>query len=99
MPSGKIFKRIFACGRKSWGFAVLGLLVCLAAPSRAAELDSGGLDVLRLRPNFYMIAGAGGNIGVQIGSDGVVLVCFLKTELNEDFELKPTSSAMARIDK
>jgi len=74
VPSGKILKRIFACGRKGWGFAVLGLLVCLAAPSRAAELDSGGLDVLRLRPNFYMIAGAGGNIGVQIGSDGVVLV-------------------------
>ena len=29
---------------------------------------------MRVRPNFYMIAGAGGNIGVQIGSDGVVLV-------------------------
>ena len=28
-------------------------------------------------------------------SEGVMLVCFLKTRLNEDFELKPTSSAMA----
>ncbi len=26
-----------------------------------------GLEVLQLRPNFYMIAGAGGNIGVQVG--------------------------------
>ena len=74
MPSGKILKRIFAGGKKGCGFAVLGLWVCLAAPIRAAELDSSGLDVLRLRPNFYMIAGAGGNIAVQIGSDGVVLV-------------------------
>lgn len=32
-----------------------------------------GLEVVQVRPNFYMIAGAGGNIGVQIGSDGIVL--------------------------
>jgi cyclase len=32
------------------------------------------LEVLQLRPNFYMIAGAGGNIGVQVGVDGVVVV-------------------------
>jgi cyclase len=32
------------------------------------------LEVLPLRPNFFMIAGAGGNIGVQIGEDGVVVV-------------------------
>lgn len=31
------------------------------------------LEVVQVRPNFYMIAGAGGNIGVQIGSDGIVL--------------------------
>jgi cyclase len=31
-------------------------------------------EVLQVRPNFYMIAGAGGNIGFQIGSDGVVVV-------------------------
>lgn len=32
------------------------------------------LETVQVRPNFYMIAGAGGNIGVQIGPDGVVLV-------------------------
>jgi glyoxylase-like metal-dependent hydrolase (beta-lactamase superfamily II) len=32
------------------------------------------LEVLQVRPNFYMIAGAGANIGVQIGDDGVVVV-------------------------
>ncbi len=46
----------------------------LSALGAGAETDSGGLDVVRVRPNFYMIAGAGGNIGVQIGSDGIVLV-------------------------
>jgi cyclase len=34
----------------------------------------GGLEVLQLRPNFFMIAGAGGNIGIQIGDDGIVVV-------------------------
>src|SRR5580700_8784631 len=32
------------------------------------------LEVLQVRPNFYMIAAAGGNIGVQVGADGVVVV-------------------------
>ena len=32
------------------------------------------LEVLQLRPTFYMVAGAGGNIGVQVGTDGVVVV-------------------------
>ena len=47
--------------------------VALAAQgSRAASSD--GLEVLEVRPNFFMIAGAGGNIGVQVGEDGVVVV-------------------------
>jgi glyoxylase-like metal-dependent hydrolase (beta-lactamase superfamily II) len=54
--------------------AVLGLALCGALSVHAAEPEDGGLDVVKVRKNFYMIAGAGGNIGVQIGSDGVVLV-------------------------
>lgn len=34
----------------------------------------GDLEVIQVRPNFYMIAGAGGNIGVQVGEDGVVVI-------------------------
>jgi cyclase len=45
------------------------LMVCGAIASQAADLD-----VVKVRPNFYMISGAGGNIGVQIGAEGVVLV-------------------------
>ena len=52
----------------------LGLVVCGTTMRRAARPDTSGLDVIQVRPNFYLIAGAGGNIGVQIGSDGVVLL-------------------------
>jgi cyclase len=48
--------------------------IAMVVLSHAAEPENSDLDVVRVRPNFYMIAGAGGNIGVQIGSDGVVLV-------------------------
>ncbi len=41
---------------------------------QARSGDTGDLEVLQLRPNFYLIAGAGGHIGVQIGDDGVVVV-------------------------
>ncbi|MEO8255777.1 MAG: MBL fold metallo-hydrolase [Acidobacteriota bacterium] len=40
----------------------------------AVDEEAGGLEVLQLRPNFYMIVGAGGNIAVQTGPDGVVVV-------------------------
>jgi glyoxylase-like metal-dependent hydrolase (beta-lactamase superfamily II) len=62
----KTVKRVFTL--------VLGLSICGAFSVSAAAPEDGGLDVVKVRKNFYMIAGAGGNIGVQIGSDGVVLV-------------------------
>jgi cyclase len=75
MRDSKIIKRIFTQGLMGWTLATaLGLIASSAVSSQAAELGSGDLDVVQLRPNFYMIAGAGGNIGVEIGMDGVVLV-------------------------
>src|ERR1700675_5093396 len=45
------------------------------AQQRAAATPPGGdLEVLQLRPNFYMITGAGGHVSVQIGDDGVIVV-------------------------
>ena len=35
---------------------------------------SGEPEAYQVRPNFYMLTGSGGNIGVQIGSDGVLVV-------------------------
>jgi cyclase len=54
------------------GAAVEAEVSFAAQGSRAAS--SGGLEVIEIRPNFFMIAGAGGNIGVQVGEDGVVVV-------------------------
>jgi len=48
--------------------------VCGAARMAAAEANREAIEVLRVRPNFYVIAGAGANISVQTGPDGVVVV-------------------------
>jgi glyoxylase-like metal-dependent hydrolase (beta-lactamase superfamily II) len=56
----------------------LQLLCCWLTPSpaqKAVPLPSGeDLEVIEVQPNFYMIAGAGGNIAVQLGPDGILLV-------------------------
>jgi len=51
----------------------------MCALAAAALVTVGGLaaqnlEVLQVRPNFYMIAGAGGNVAFQVGLDGVVVV-------------------------
>src|SRR5262245_22811334 len=38
-----------------------------AQAAQTAAAASTGLEVLEVRPNFFMIAGAGANIGVQVG--------------------------------
>ena len=52
--------------RKLWCIAAL----LGAGFARGAD----DIEVIRVQPNFYMLAGAGGNIAVQIGPDGVLLV-------------------------
>jgi cyclase len=45
-----------------------------AATPQVAGTTASGVEVIEVRPNFFLIAGAGGNIGVQVGDDGVVVV-------------------------
>jgi cyclase len=54
----------------------LALLLALGAWSDGASPQpaSQEVEVVQLRPNIYVIGGAGGNIVVQIGPEGVVLV-------------------------
>jgi cyclase len=52
---------------------VAGLLLAVSGVG-ARQVPAVNLEVLQLRPNFYMIAGAGGNIAFQVGTDGVVVV-------------------------
>ncbi len=42
--------------------------------ARAQAPTSSDLDVIQVRPNFYMIAGAGANIAVQVGPIGAIVV-------------------------
>jgi cyclase len=57
------------------GFRISTAAALIIVAALAAQPTPGAnLEVLQLRPNFYMIAGAGGNIGVQVGVDGVVVV-------------------------
>jgi len=59
-----------------WAIAVaVGMSFHVSAQRAGTQQEkSGGLDVVQLRPNFYVIAGAGGNIVVQTGPEGVILV-------------------------
>src|SRR5262245_4034819 len=54
--------------------AIYAALSLKAAASQAPVAPSSRLEILEVRPSFFVIAGAGANIGVQVGEDGVVLV-------------------------
>jgi glyoxylase-like metal-dependent hydrolase (beta-lactamase superfamily II) len=61
----------------------LAWLVAIALPLAvgvAVHAQTGGLDVVQLRPNFYVIGGAGGNVVMQLGPEGVILVDSGSTE-------------------
>lgn len=59
--------RLLAAAALAFGVAEAGV----AQPTPAAGT---GLEVIKLRANFYMMAGAGGNVGVHLGPDGVIVV-------------------------
>jgi len=65
----------------SW-LLVAAVLALGGAAGRIAaqEPGSSGLSVVQLRSNFYLIGGAGGNIVVQVGPEGVILVDSGSTE-------------------
>jgi len=60
------------------GSSVLALGIAADWPGMAAQgpstpSASSALDILQVRPDLYMIAGAGGNVAVQTGPDGTVV--------------------------
>jgi len=55
-------------------FVVIACLTIATQPLAYTQQDRADVEVLRIRPNFYLIARAGGNIGVQVGDNGVVVV-------------------------
>jgi len=70
---------VAAAALVGWGPRVLARQQAAAGPGPQTASGSGvqpadGLELVQIRPNFYVIAGAGGNILVQIGPHGVILV-------------------------
>lgn len=54
---------------------VLGLGLVLAAPfTLAQDFDSVEIKTLKVREDIYMLVGSGGNITVQTGNDGVLII-------------------------
>src|SRR5438309_5927700 len=51
--------------------------------ARTLQVRSDDLDVVEVRPDFYMIAGAGANIAVQVGPAGVILVDTGTTQMSD----------------
>jgi cyclase len=63
-----MMKTVRACG-------VALALVVACAPIGSSEIAAADdLELLQLRPNFYVLAGPGGNVAVQTGDDGVIVV-------------------------
>jgi cyclase len=63
-----------AMGRFPGAIAIAAGVLVTVSGLAAQPAPGTNLEVLQLRPNFYMIAGAGGNVGFQVGVDGVVVV-------------------------
>jgi len=61
-------------------FGLLAVACCAAfggalrAAPQAVPDVAAGVEVLAIRPNVYLLAGAGANIAVQVGDDGVVVI-------------------------
>jgi cyclase len=53
---------------------VTSWFILLGAFAFPAVAGAQGLRVLQVQPGFYLIAGAGANVGVQTGPDGIVIV-------------------------
>jgi len=68
LPAGQ--RRVFSL------LSIAMLLVQGASTERASaqRAPASEIEVVQLRPNFYVIGGAGGNILMQTGPEGVILV-------------------------
>ena len=58
----------------SWLAAVAMVLPLAGLARLAAQSPADAIDVVQIRPNFYVLGGAGGNILMHVGPEGVILV-------------------------
>ena len=62
--------------RRLLAFVVVAACTAIGGALRAAPqaTPAPGVEVVDIRPNVFLVAGAGSNIAVQVGDDGVVVV-------------------------
>ena len=60
--------------RKAAAAVGTALVLLHGTSSTSLKAQAPSLEVVEVRPSFFLIAGAGANIGVQVGDDGVVVV-------------------------
>jgi len=55
---------------------VIGFLVCLSSTTAYSQTDWSKVEIksTKVNGNVYMLQGAGGNIGVSVGPDGILIV-------------------------
>ena len=56
------------------GFLGVSLGLAIARAQQTGNFDEGDLHVLRVQGNVYLLAGAGGNVTIQAGDQGIFLV-------------------------
>src|SRR3954465_15806975 len=54
--------------------AIAGLLMTFTAAAQQRNFDAVQMKVHQVAQNVYMLEGEGGNIGVSVGDDGVLLI-------------------------
>jgi len=80
-------------------FPLLGGLLILGAVSSAQDLSQVQVGTVKVAENIYMLTGAGGNIGVSVGVDGILLIVSQFSQLADKIKavLAPLSTAPVRL--
>jgi cyclase len=92
MPDGPMLTRLFLVS------SILCCALYSQQPPSAQNLANASLDVIPVQGNIYMMVGPGGNITVQAGKDGVLLVdaMFAETVPKVAAEIKKLSDKPIR---
>src|SRR5690606_10943382 len=64
--------------------ALAAALACAAALAAAPALAQAPIETVHVQGNVHMLIGAGGNIAVQVGDDGVLVVDTGSAERGDD---------------
>jgi cyclase len=80
-------------------FLLLGCLIILSGVSPVQDLSQVQIGTVKVAENIYMLTGAGGNIGVSTGTDGILLIDSQFSQLADKIKaaLARLSSAPVRL--